>query len=410
MTRNKSNLSHAEVERMRQRQGTWRVSDNLYLIVGPAGNASWLFRYMKNGVAHGMGLGSADLFTLKDARVRALGLRKMLAEGGDPLEAKRSKKVADKLMAARSITFRECARRYIEARAPSWKNAKHVAQWQGTFFGTAKRPEPVTAAINDLPVSAIDTALALAVLEPVWQRTPESASRIRQRCEQVIAWATAREYRDGSNPFAWRGHLDTMLAEPAKLRRSKHFAALPYAEMPAFMAELRSIDSLPARALEFTILTAARTGEVVGATWDEIDLDAGVWTIPAARMKMQREHRVPLSEGVLALLRALPRDGKVFASLPRMGMLELLKVMRPAATVHGFRSSFRTWASEQTGYAHEVNESALAHAVSDAVVRSYQRGDLFDKRVRLMRDWAQYCRSTPITTSTVTPIRRARDA
>jgi hypothetical protein len=197
MTRNKANLSHAEVERLRQRPGTWRVSDNLYLVVGPAGNASWLFRYMRDHVAHGMGLGSADLFSLKEARVRALDLRKMLAEGGDPLEAKRSKKVADKLMAARSITFRECARRYIEARAPSWKNAKHVDQWRTTFFGSAKRPEPVTAAINDLPVSAIDTALALAVLEPIWQRTPETASRIRQRWPQSVCLARSSRHHAG---------------------------------------------------------------------------------------------------------------------------------------------------------------------------------------------------------------------
>ena len=255
------------------------------------------------------------------------------------------------------------------------------------------------------------------MLEPIWTTTPETASRTRQRIEAVLNWATARGYRAGDNPARWRGHLDKLLPKPRKLKRVQHHPALPYADLPQFMAELRGNNSVNARALEFTILTASRTGEVINASWNEIDLRAKTWTIPAERMKAGKEHKVPLCDRALAILSSLPRErdnpfvfigGDTGKPLRSVAMLEVLKAMRPDLTVHGFRSSFRDWASEQTNHPREAAEAALAHTIPNAVERAYRRGDLFERRRRLMAEWSRYCEQKPVTSKsrTVVALRR----
>jgi len=258
---------------------------------------------------------------------------------------------------------------------------------------------PVTEAINDLPVAAIDTGLVLKVLEPIWTTTPETASRIRGRIEAVLDWAKVRGYRDGENPARWRGHLKQALPARSRLTRGRHHDTVPYVEMPEFMTELRGRAGVSARALEFTILTAARTGDVIGARWSEIDLQAKLWTIPAGRMKASKEHRVPLSDPALEVLSALPRESEfVFVGvragrpMSNSNMLELVRRMRGmGATAHGFRSSFKDWVTETTAYPNELSEIALAHAVTDQTEAAYRRGDMMEKRRRLMADWARYC-------------------
>jgi integrase len=403
-------LTAVEVGQLRKKPGAHRVSPNLYLLVRPAESggglrSSWVFRYETSagGRRKGkhLGLGSAADFTLAEARERARKQRQMLAEGIDPLQAKRDKKTAAKLEAAKALTFGAAAKQLIDTHRLSWRNAKHAAQWAATFEGSTRQP-PATAAINDLPVQAIDTSLALKVLEPIWTKTPETASRTRARCEAVIAWATARGFREGANPFTWKNHLDSLLPQPKKVKAVKHHAALPYQEIPAFMAELRASSFVSARALEFLVLTACRTNEVIGARWDEIDFKERCWTIPPSRMKAGKQHKVPLSGRAIEVLKALPReDGTAFvfigarkgAPLSNMAMLEVMRQMRPAYVVHGFRSTFRTWVAERTHYPHLVAELALGHTQSDKLMQAYQRGDLFEKRAQLMREWAAYCSS-----------------
>jgi integrase len=398
------------VMRLLECAGRHRVGRNLYLQVRSPGAGSWLFRYMRDGRAHWMGLGTTRAFSLADARKRAQKQAQLLADKVDPLHARRKDD-------ATKITFGKCAHDYVTAHAPSWKNAKHIAQWRTTFEGSMDRPA-ATAVINDLAVGSIDTELALNVLQPIWARTPETASRIRQRCELVLGWATARQFRSGANPFAWRGHLDKLLPKPSalkKLKGDKHHPALPHTEMPSFMEELRRKDFISARALEFTILTASRTNEVINASWDEIDLAEKTWTVPAKRMKAGKEHRVPLSARTLQILSELSReDGNRFLfigakseqPLSNMAMLELMKGLRPGFVPHGFRATFRTWAAECTSYPHHVCEAALAHTIPDAVVRSYQRGDMFNKRRKLMDAWAKFCGTPVAAVDNITPIRQ----
>jgi integrase len=402
--------------------GRHRASKNLYLQVRGKNTGSWLLRYMRDGKAHWMGLGRADVVTLQEARAKATDNGKLIVDGIDPLAAKRAETTAARIKNAKSITFGKCAKDYLTTHAPSWRNDKHTDQWYATFQG-GKRTPAATAVINDLPVSEINTALAMKVLEPLWTKTPETATRVRQRCEQVIAFATAREYRAGPNPFLWRGHLDNLLPAPVKLKRlqgNHHHPAMAYADIPAFMPELRRSRFITARALEFCILTATRTAEVLGATWDEINFDTKTWTIPDSRMKAGKEHRVPLSNRVLEILTDLEREddnpfvfigGRAGRGLSPIAMLQFLKPLRPDVTVHGFRSTFRTWAAEQTAFPHHVCEQALAHTLPNAVERAYQRGDLFDKRRKLMAAWSDYC-AAPVskTTSNVTPLRRKAKA
>jgi integrase len=299
------------------------------------------------------------------------------------------------LEAASAVTFRECAEAILEAKRHEWKNAKHASQWQNTLKTYAY---PV---LGDLPVQHIETSHVLKALQPIWTKKPETASRVRQRIENILSWATARDYRSGENPARWRGHLDKLLASPAKIKTIRHHPALPWSEVSQFMGELSQREGNAARALEFTILVAARTGEVIGAKWDEVDLSGGVWTIPAERTKARREHRVPLSKAAKSLLRDLPQvEGQAYVfkghrydkPLSNMAMATVLKRMgRDDLTVHGFRSTFRDWCAEATNYPRELAEAALAHVLKDKTEAAYQRGDMFARRARLMQAWSDYC-------------------
>ena len=317
-------------------------------------------------------------------------------DGVDPIEKRRAERLEARLDAARAITFKECAARYIASHRAGWRNPKHAAQWQATL---ATYAEPV---IGGLSVQAIDTALVLKVLEPIWTTKPETAGRVRGRVESILDWAKARGYRGGENPARWRGHLDKLLPARSKVRRIEHHAALPYAELPGFLVSLRQQEGVAAYALEFAILTAARTGEVIGARWSEMDLLNKTWTLPAARMKSGREHRVPLSGPALAILEGMQAHrhegtfvfpgGKNGRPLSNMAFLMLLRRMGQSnATAHGFRSSFRDWAAERTRVPSEVAEMALAHTLSDKTIAAYNRSDLFDRRRRLMAAWATFC-------------------
>lgn len=379
----------------------------LWLQISPTGAKSWVFRYMLNGKAREMGLGSLLARPLADARGKAGEYRQQLADGIDPLEKRKAERMADDLKAARAKTFDECCKDYIAAHEAGWKNGKHAAQWRATLDTYAS---PV---VGKLEVAMVDTALVMKVLEPIWKEKTETASRLRGRIESVLGWATVRGFRQGDNPARWKGHLANLLPAPSKVAIVKHHAALDFHEVGAFVQELKQQQGMGARALEFAILTAARSGEVRGATWAEINLDEAVWTVPEARMKAGKEHRVPLSSAAVNLLRALPRtddNGLVFPA-PRGGMLSdmtltavLRRMGRSDITAHGFRSAFRDWAGETTAYPREVIEHALAHQLRDKAEAAYARGTLFEKRRRLMAVWARHC-GTVQSTASVTAIR-----
>jgi integrase len=368
----------------------------LYLFINDSGRRRWIFMYTRAGKRTELGLGSARDLSLANARSEAAALRAILASGGDP-KAERGKDDS-------VPTFGESADTYVEAMLPSWRNAKHAAQWTMTLTRYA---EPIRAK----PVDEISTQDVLDVLQPLWRRTPETAERLRGRIENVLDAAKARGHRSGENPARWRGHLDQLLPKRQRLSRGHH-KALPYDALPAFMADLLDRDAIAARALEFLILTAARSGEVLGAKLDEIDLEKKVWIIPADRMKAGREHRVPLSQRAIEIVEAmgmLDQGPYLFAGpkpeapLSSMAMAMLLRRMKSDVTVHGFRSTFRDWASETTGFSHEVCEMALAHTISNKAEAAYRRGDLFDKRRKLMEAWAGYC--TSAGSGTVVPLK-----
>jgi integrase len=371
---------------------------------------SWLFRFAANGRERQMGLGSLDEVSLSEARLKAADCRKLRQAGVDPIEDRKAAQAQAALVAAKSMTFDDCRDAYIHAHAPAWKNAKHRQQWINTLNAYCS---PV---FGRVPVQGVDVSLVLKVLEPIWSTKPETASRIRGRIETILDWAKARGLRTGENPARWRGHLDHLLPARSKVREVKHHAALPYAEIAAFLRELRGQKGIAARALEFAIITAARTGEVLFVRWDEIDLSAKIWTIPQSRMKAGRQHRVPLSDAALMILtqmQTVRQNEYVFpgdrrAVLSNMALLMVLRRMRrPDITAHGFRASFKTWATERTNFAREVVEAALAHVVGNKVEAAYQRGDMFDKRRQLMGAWAKFCART-IDEDNVVPL-RARD-
>lgn len=390
----------------KKKPGRYGDGDGLWLQVGPTGGKSWLLRYELHGRARQMGLGPVDLVPLADARDRARAARRQLLDGIDPIEARRQERAQRLLEAATAKTFKECAVAYIAAHEAGWKNEKHAAQWPSTMEAY------VYPMIGALPAASIDTGLVLKCLEPIWTTKPETAGRVRGRIERVLAWAKTRGYRQGENPARWRGHLDTLLPARSKVQRVNHHAALPYAEIPGFMADLRQHGGTSARALEFVILTAARTGEAIGAKWPEIDTAKAVWTIPAERMKSGKEHRVPLSGRALEILDELPSEGDFVFPGGREGkplsnmalLMQLRRMNRDDLTAHGFRSTFRDWAAEQTAFPNFVAEMALAHVVGDKVEAAYRRGDLMAKRAKLMQAWASYC-ATPASKGTVTPIR-----
>ena len=374
----------------------------LYLHVNERGAKSWIFRYMRDGRAREMGLGSLHTIGLKAARERAAERRRELLDGIDPLQVREAKRRRAQLEEAKAMTFKRCAERYVAAHRTSWKNPVHAKQWPSTLESY------VYPVFGGLPVAAVDVGLVVQVLEPVWTAKPETASRVRGRIESILDYAAARGWREGENPARWRGHLDKLLPKTSKAKRAvrqttgreEHHAALAYGEIAAFLAELRQQQGIAAPALEFLILTAARTGEVLGARWEEFDLAGNAWTIPADRMKAGKEHRVPLSDAALAIVAELAehRQGDfVFPGgvpgkpLCNMAMLQLVKKrMKRDITPHGFRSSFRDWAAERTNFPAEVAEMALAHTVADVVERVYRRGDLFEKRRQMMDAWATF--------------------
>lgn len=395
----KDRLIPLNVERIKQ-PGMHLDGKGLYLHVSKSGAKSWLFRYMMaGGKRREMGLGPYPSVSLAEARQKAEECRKLTAGGKDPLEAWKAEKQAAQIEAARQMTFRQCAEAYIETHRSTWKNAKHAYQWPqslGTF---------VYPVFGDCPVQDVDVSLVIQALKPIWRTKTETAIRTRGRIERILDWARVSGFRTGENPARWRGHLDQLLPAPSKIAKVEHHAALPYAEIGDFMRQLREQGGTAAKALEFTILTAARTGEVIGARWEEIDFAAQVWNVPADRMKAAKPHRVPLSAAALDLLRGLHSvsdgpyvfpGGRRGKPLSNMAMLVLLRRMgRGDLTAHGFRSTFRDWASEQTAFPREVAEAALAHVIESKVEAAYRRGDLIEKRRKLMEAWSAYCDRVP---------------
>ena len=385
----------------------------LHLLVKNTGARSWVYRFMLGGKSRDIGLGTAgpDGISLADARDARDALRLKVKAGIDPLE-ERQREATEALAAAQAakvagITFKAVAETYIGANEGSWRNDKHRQQWKNTL---ATYVYPV---IGELPVAAVATSHVLQILEPIWKAKAETASRVRGRMETILDAAKARGYREGENPARWRGHIAQILPVRSRLTRGHH-KAMPYDAIPAFIGALQKREAVAALTLEFAILTAARTGEVIGAKWDEVDLEKAIWTIPASRMKAGREHRVPLSARAVEILQSTQRLRKEWlfpatkgGSMSGMAMSMLLRRMKVDVTVHGFRSGFRDWSAECTGYAHEVAEMALAHTIENKVERAYRRGDLFDKRRRLMDDWATYCATIPAAGVNVTPIRGA---
>jgi integrase len=401
-------LTQKRIEKLNT-PGRYSDGHQLYLQVQSRTNKSWLFRYTFDGRERFMGLGPLHTIDLEEARERARLARRALLDGADPLAVRAAEAAQRALEAARSITFETAAKTYYESHEASWKNAKHRQQ----FLNTLKTY--VFPKIGKLPVADIDTGLVLTCIEPLWQDKTETANRTRRRIEAVLDWATVRGYRKGDNPARWRGHLSEVLPARGKIQKTNHHSALPFVEIQEFMSVLRQREGVAARALEFTILTVARTGETIGATWQEIDLKEKIWAVPAGRMKGSKEHRVPLSNRALEILCALPREKKnpfVFigprkGGLSNMAMASVLgRIGRDDITVHGFRSTFRDWAAERTAYPNHVVEMALAHVIGDKVEAAYRRGDLFAKRVRLMADWAKFAMARPASTSAkVVPLR-----
>ncbi len=397
----KEKLTVKKVTALRE-AGRYPDGNGLYLQVTEALTKSWIYRYTIGGRERFMGLGPSDLVSLAEAREAAWNARKLRQQGIDPIDRRK----AERAPAVAAVTFKECADRMIASMEAGWTNEKHANQWRNTLKTYAL---PV---LGQRPVATIDTDLVLRVLEPVWTEKPETASRLRQRVEAVLDWASARGYRSKENPAKWRGHLDHLLPAQRKIATVKHHESLPYSEIASFIVDLRKQPGTGARALEFLILTAARTSEVTGARWKEIDLANRVWIVDAARMKARREHRQPLPDRALAILEELridDADGFVFGTdggeMSNMTMTSVLRRMERKVTVHGFRSSFKTWASEATNHPTEVVEMALAHTVGTKIEAAYQRSDLLEKRRRLMDDWGRFCETRPERSATVLPMR-----
>jgi integrase len=377
-----------------------KVDKGLLLQVNKSGSASWILRYKSSGKRREMGLGSYPAVSMADAKRCATEMRLQRDSGVDPVEARRQKRAAEKAERTGALKFKKAAESYIAAHSAGWRNVKHSWQWSRTLemFAYPK--------IGAKAVADITTADVLSILTPLWTTKPETASRVRNRIELVLDAAAAQGQRDGANPARWRGHLDKLLPKHSKVRKVRHHPAIPWQEMRVFWSELtKSIDTV-SHALQFTILTAARTGEVIGAKWPEIDLEARLWRIPGERMKAGRDHTVPLSDAACAILRrqigaddvlVFPgrRKARQVRPLSDMAMLMRLRRLRPDYTVHGFRSTFRDWAAEETHYPRDVAEMALAHVVSNATEAAYRRGDLLEKRRALMADWATFVSTKP---------------
>jgi integrase len=419
MARAVEKLSPAKV-RSELEEGMYGDGGGLWLHIGPnakdeAGKPtktgkSWIFRFMLNGRAREMGLGPTYTIGLAEAREKARECRKLVLDGIDPLTAKETKRAARKAEQAKAKTFKQCAEEYIKANRAGWRNEKHAYQWEATLKAY------VYPSIGNLTVGDIDTGHITKILTPIWVSKAETASRVRGRIESVLSYATTHKWRAGENPARWRGHLENVLPKKSKVSKVVHHAALPWRESGVFMKLLAAEHGTGALAFRFAILTAARTGEVLGARWAEFDLQHAVWTIPGNRMKAGVEHRIPLSPDALALLRDAEKlrsdddefvfpGGKKGKPLSNMAFLMLLRRMkREDLTAHGFRSTFRDWAAE-TGQPADIAEAALAHTVGDKTVAAYQRGDLLDRRRKLMEAWAAWCAREPQENGSVIELR-----
>jgi integrase len=407
MARGHGRLKPLQIERFK---GPGKLSDGggLYMIAGRNGARTWVFRYTRKGRAVELGLGASRAVPVLAARQKAAELRAVLAAGGDPKQHREEQRQLQVRQSAKAITFKAAAEQYLEANRAGWRNGKHAAQWTSTL-ATYVYPVFGTGPVGDVTASDV-----LRVLTPIWATKPETASRVRGRIEAVLDYAKVHGWREGENPARWKGGLAMTLPARNKVRRVKHHAALPYGEVPDLMKVLGAMEGLGPIALRFLVLTAARTGEVIGAQWNEVDLAKGIWTVPRERMKAAREHRVPLNVEAITLLEALPRVGElVFPGMKRgkplsnMALLQTLRRMkRSDLTAHGFRSSFRDWSAEMTSFPREVIEASLAHTIGSKVEAAYLRSDLFDKRRLLMKAWGQHCSGNDADTQ-VLPLRRA---
>lgn len=409
MPKKAKELAPLQVSRLKE-QGLHAVGVVPGLHLQIKGDArSWILRVTVGTKRRDIGLGAFPAVTLEQARQNARETRESIAQGIDPILTRKSARSALEARQKAAITFDEAARRFIDAKSDEWRNAKHHQQWVNTL---AMYASPV---IGGLHVSDITQGHVLSALQPIWKTKTETANRVRSRIELVLDWATVRGYRKGDNPARWKGHLDMLLPKPAKITRTKHHEAITIDDMPAFMTELRKREGTGARALEFLILTATRSGETRGATWPEIDLDGATWTIPAERMKGGREHRVPLSKAALDLLQSLPRiegadlvfpgarEGK---PLSDMTLAAVMRRIGTDAVPHGFRSTFRDWTAERTNYPRDVAEMALAHAIESKVESAYRRGDLFAKRAHMMTAWAAFLDTPARAEARLLPIRK----
>ncbi|WP_095203209.1 tyrosine-type recombinase/integrase [Mesorhizobium carmichaelinearum] len=426
MSRTINNLSAAEVSKKKE-PGMYADGGGLYLQVAKRTSKtaadgdvtkSWIFRFMLAGKARYMGLGDVNTFSLKEARDRARAARQKVTDGIDPIEVRKETKASLRADDAKRITFKEASTRYIAAHKAGWKNEKHSEQWKNTLETYAG---PI---IGDLPIAKVDDGHISQILDPIWATKNETATRVRGRVESILDWARVKGFRpkNSDNPARWRGHLDKTYPAPSKVKKVEHQPALPYAELPAFMGNIRGLDFVSAKALAFCIMTVSRTQAVTGATWSEIDMVAKIWTIPGSRKGTKlndegRIHRVPLSDRAIEILKSLPREegnphlfigGKKGSGLSTAAMAELLKnydlpsdVPGRQPVVHGFRSTFRDWAAERSNFPREIAEAALAHVVKDKTEAAYQRGDLLEKRRRLMTAWAQYCAEKPAKSGNV---------
>jgi integrase len=390
--------------------GKYEDGGGLRLVVSASGARKWVFRYTLSGKRREMGLGSFPTVELSDARTKAAECRALVARGDDPIKARR-------VGSERVPSFTSCAAQYIRAHRRGWKNAKHARQWVRTLKTYAR---PV---IGSGQVDEVSTEDVLKILTPIWTDKTETAKRVQGRIENILDFAAARKYRDPINPARWRGHLDKLLPKPSRVRTVTHHPAMPYSDLPDFIKALRENGSISAQALAFLILTATRTGEVLNAKWDEIDLDTRIWTIPEVRMKARREHRVPLSEEAITILSGLSRiagNHHVFPGsrygrpLSNMALLQLMRGMGYGVdgangpyVPHGFRSSFRDWSGEVSSYPRDVAEMALAHVIENKVEAAYRRGDLFQKRAKMMEAWATYL-FTPNSSSKLVTLTRQR--
>lgn len=382
------------------KKGYYADGGGLYLQVTSSGLKSWIFRYMRDGRARFMGLGALHTVSLADARMRALDCRRQLLDDIDPIDARKAAALATRATQALRRTFDDCSKAYIDAHRPGWKNAKHADQWTNTLATYA------SPFFGKVTVDLIDTELVMKALTPIWTSKTETASRVRNRIEIILDWATVHRYRKGDNPARWKGHLDKLLPKRSKVQKVEHHPALPYREIGTFIADLRKQSGTAARALEFLILAVGRTNELILAEPAEFDLSNKQWTIPEGRMKKEKEHRVPLPDRAVEIIAPFIEDarqagrryvfaggkpGKPLSNAAMSAVLKRMGISPEYATVHGFRSTFRDWAGETTPHAREVVEAALSHKLPDKAEAAYARGDLFRKRIRLMEDWAKYC-------------------